>query len=133
MAARSGVSQVYSLTRDRWFIDGAATGGGAAANCTGIKGTGIASVNYNAATGKYVITLKDAWAGFLGLEAVVVGAARQFNVQVDSEAVATAKTINIRIFASASGAAMALADLLSTETLKFTVSVTNSVQVPKPY
>ncbi len=32
-------------------------GGGAAANCTRVTGSGITSVNYNAATGCYLITL----------------------------------------------------------------------------
>lgn len=133
MAARSGVSQVYSLTRDRWILDGSVTGGGAAANCTGVKGTAIASVNYNAATGKYLITLKDAWAGFLGMNLSFEGGTRQFTWAIDSEAVATTKTIAIRIFASASGVAPALADLLSTEVMNIQVYVTNSVQSPKPY
>lgn len=51
-----------SVAPDLQAAQGIWTGGGAAANCTRASGDpnfGIASVNYNAATGKYLITFVD--------------------------------------------------------------------------
>lgn len=41
-------------------------GGGAASNCTKIAGRGVTSVNYNSATGAYIITFDNVGETFLG-------------------------------------------------------------------
>ncbi len=58
-------------------------GGGAAGNCTRVTGAGIASVNYNSATGCYLITLSGRYTSLEGGSFEVLaatGAAAQFAV-----------------------------------------------------
>ncbi len=55
--------------RGRW------TGGGASSNCTRTSGRGITSVNYNSATGQYIITFANVGEVFLGALLSVQGAA----------------------------------------------------------
>lgn len=55
--------------RGRW------QGGGAAANCTRLSGRHITSVNYNGATGQYIVTFGSVGEVFLGAFLNVQGAA----------------------------------------------------------
>lgn len=133
MAARNGSNHQFTLARDTWTVFVRATGGGAAANCTGVKGA--VSVNYNADTGKYIITLNDKWAGLLGFKATVIDSTgtRHYEVQPSAETVATTKTISISVFGAATATAPALRDLLTTDTLLVELTLSNSQQNPRPY
>ena len=55
--AGSGGQLFTETVGDVVCIDGVWLGGGSASNCTRVSGTGIDSVNYNSATGRYLITL----------------------------------------------------------------------------
>jgi hypothetical protein len=57
--SKTGKFPVKSRTSGVVLVAGRWTGGGAAANCTKAAGRGIASVNYNSATGKYLVTFED--------------------------------------------------------------------------
>lgn len=48
------------------IVRGTWLGGGAAANCTRQSGRGIVSVNYNSATGQYIILFDDVGEVYLG-------------------------------------------------------------------
>lgn len=135
MGARNGTSENYNMVRDRWDILGAFVGNGAASPTT-VKGLGlgIASVT-RTALGAYTITLTDKWTAFLNAEFCVVDSTgnNHFEVTVVSETVASTKTINIQVFSAVSAASPAKADLASTATLKFEITVTNTQQKPAPF
>lgn len=111
-------------------VQGVWTGGGAAANCTRAAGDwnrGIASVNYNAATGKYLVTFIDVGTQIVWGRCEVMGAAgaagKQVNV-VRSTFNATAKTVQIEVWDTATPS---LVDLAATDKLclKFEFSKNN--------
>lgn len=136
MGARAGISEQYSLVRDRWMLDFSCVGGGAAANPTSVKTAGgIASIVYSAATGKYTITLADKWTAFLGADFCVIDSAgnAHYEVTVVSETVASTKTVVIQVWGAATATAPALKDLPTTATLKGTIKVTNTQQKPAPF
>lgn len=124
MAARNLKRQMAHFYPDICMILGKATGA-AAANLTALTGPGIASVNYNAATGKIQITLQDKWNALLWCNGVIIDptAPDDWEVVVESEAVATAKTINIAVFKGG-----ALADLTTDEKIMLQIVVTNSAR-----
>lgn len=66
MPLRSTGFDVKSVHPKVWSVCARYTGGGAASNMTKTAGNGIASVNYNSATGAYIITFNDVGAVFLG-------------------------------------------------------------------
>lgn len=55
-------------------VKGRWAGGGAAGNCTRTSGRGISSVDYNSATGKYVITFAEVGEYFLGARIDIMSA-----------------------------------------------------------
>ena len=87
-------------------------GGGAAANCTRLTGRGVTSVNYNSATGAYLITFDGVGEVFLGGSVTVMNTAGTTAGQkvVNSSAYsATNKTLAIFITDLATPTAQALA------------------------
>lgn len=107
-----------------------ATGGGAAANMTIASGSGIASVAYNAATGKYLVTLNQiptttTGATLIGAHGTILGAtgdnpdAASVNIVKGSYSSA-AGTIQVEIFNAVTGT-VALADLATTKQLSLTL------------
>lgn len=108
---RSRVSQSYSVM-GRW------AGGGAAGNMTKVTGRGIASVNYNSATGAYLITFEDSHPVLvaIGFACGAAGSTATQNVVNYQPASydAAAKTLPIFITDAASPTAQ---DLATTEEL----------------
>lgn len=106
-------------------IFGKATGAGAA-NLTSLVGPGIASINYNAATGKIQVTLSDKWNElvFVGGTVIDPTAPGDWEVVVESETVSSTKLINLAIFKGG-----LLADLTSDEKLLLHIVVSNSARV----
>lgn len=116
-----------ALDRGAVKLFGGGTGGGAAAALTAIKGPGVSSIAYNAATGKYRITLADKFNSFLMASFLVIDptSVDDWEVQVESESVATNKTVDIAVFKGG-----ALTDLTTDEKLKFELSLSNTAQAP---
>lgn len=73
------------------------TGGGAAANCTRTTGQGVTSVNYNSATGKYVITFDSGYEVLEGYQFQHGGANATPKIIKMEAQNATAGTINIAV------------------------------------
>jgi len=89
------------------------TGGGAAANCARVVGDNIRSVNYNAATGKYIVTFNEVGGviGFASAQVHAVAAGANVLARlVFASFSASAKTIQLETYTDA-GAAV---DLLTT-------------------
>lgn len=133
MAARSSFSSQHILSPGVHRVVGRCVGA-AAANPTGLKGNGIASIAY-VSTGKYTITLSDKWAGLVTADFSVIDSTglKHFLVTPSAETVASSKTISISVSSAAFGSAPALADLASTETLLIELVLSNSSSNPKPY
>lgn len=133
MAARSSFSSQHILSPDIHRVVGRCVGA-AAANPTGLKGNGIASIAY-VSTGKYTITLSDKWAGLVIANFSVIDSTglKHFLVTPSAETVASSKTISISVSSAAFGSAPALANLASTETLLIELVLSNSSSNPKPY
>lgn len=101
-------------------ISFAATGGGAATNCTLTTNAGVVSVNYNSSTGFYVVTLSNAFNDLIGFSGSVQAAATGcWLVQVTGFDGA-AKTINLAVFSLdiASDGGAVLTDLTASEKLR---------------
>lgn len=131
MGARNLTGMQYSLERDVVSLYGRGTGAGAG-NLTGVKGKGITSI-VRTGVGLHTITLDDKWQGLLDFNAIVVGptATGHWEISVVSETVnASTKQVLIAIWGAASAAAPALKDLTAAERLQFTVTLSNSSQVP---
>ena len=127
MAARN-FAPLRALDREVVKVFGGGTGGGAAANMSAIKGAGVSSIAYNAATGKYRITLADKFNSLLMASFLVIDPAAgidDWEVVIEAEDVASAKTIDIAVFKGG-----ALADMATTEKLKFELSLSNTAQAP---
>ena len=98
-------------------VQGVWTGGGAAANCTHAAADwskGIASLNYNAATGKYKITFTDVGQQIVGHNIRVCGLTGVDQVTVNllrGTFSSTAKTVEVEF----SDLAGTLLDLLTTD------------------
>jgi hypothetical protein len=124
MAARNLKKQFAHFYPDIVAIFGKATGAGAA-NLTALTGPGIASVAYNAATGKLKVTLEDKWAALLYADATIIDptGVDDWEFVVESELVATSKTIDIAVFKGG-----ALADLTTDEKIMLHIVVTNSAR-----
>ena len=76
MTIKTGhISHVRTVGTDVCEIIGIWKGGGAAANCTRSAGRGITSVNYNAATGRYIITFDDVGESLINVQLAVQAAA----------------------------------------------------------
>lgn len=109
-----------------WSATGVFTGGGAAANCTKTTGAiqgGIASVNYNAATGKYRITFHDVGQQVLRVLATVGradAAVPLFVIPIHSSFSRANKTLDINVRTEA-----ALTDLAATDQLQLEVTFTD--------
>lgn len=105
---------------------GVYTGGGAAANCTKTTGAvqgGVASVNYNAATGKYRITFVDVGQQILQFRATVGradAAVPLFVIPIHSSFNRGNKTLDINVRTEA-----ALTDLAATDQIQIEVDFTN--------
>src|SRR6516225_10845390 len=102
-------------------VEGIATGGGSAANCTittGLKN--VASVNYNSATGKYLITFRKVGTNFLGGHFTVLSATGASNTFVCRPVAysATNKTLSIEVYDVATPTAH---DLATSEQLWITL------------
>lgn len=116
---------------DEFQVKGTWTGGGAAANCSRAAADwsrGIASVNYNAATGKYIITLVEGAAGeqlLPGSNIVVHRAAAAIPLLVNlirGAFDADAGTVTFEVWApSTEAVASALTDLALTDTISITL------------
>jgi hypothetical protein len=102
-------------------VHGQFTGGGAAANCTKTSGainTGISSVNYNAATGKYLVTFQDVGQQLVEFRACVGradAAVPLFVIPIHGSLSLTSKTLPINVRTEA-----ALTDLATTDKLFIT-------------
>lgn len=109
-----------------WTAHGVFTGAGAAANCTKTTGAvqgGIASVNYNAATGKYRITFVCVGQQILQFRATVGradAAVPLFAFPVHSSFNRTNKTLDINVRTEA-----ALTDLAATDQIQIEVDFTD--------
>lgn len=123
----------YALERDVVEIYGRCTGAGAA-NPTAVKGKGIVSIT-RSGVGLYTITLDTPWMALLDFNPIVVGptATGHWEVNVVSETLSSTKTINIAVWGAATATAPALKDLTAAERLQFTITASNSTQVPLGY
>ncbi len=117
---------IRSVIPGDWKANGVFTGGGAAANCTKTTGAvqgGIASVNYNAATGKYRITFVDVGQQiirFLGTVGRADAAVPLFVIPIHSSFSRANKTLDINVRTEA-----ALTDLATTDQLQLEVVFTD--------
>lgn len=130
MGARNGTHQNFTMNRDQWELTGKCVGA-AGANPTGLKGIGIASIAW-VSTGLYDITLSDKWAALLDANFIAIDSTglRHYIFTVVSEAVATTKVIRVKVFAAATTVAPTLANLETTDTLRFSLKLSNTSQVP---
>lgn len=130
MGARNGTSQQFTMNRDQWELTGKATGA-AGASPTGLKGIGITSIAW-VSTGLYDITLTDKWAALLDAHFRVIDSTglRHYHFTIVTETVSTTRIIRVKVFAAATTVAPALADLVSTDTLRFSLKLSNTVQTP---
>lgn len=130
MAARNATHMNYTMNRDQISLTGKCVGA-AAANPTGVKGIGIASIAY-VSTGKYTITLADKYAALLGAQFTVIDSTglTLSNVFISAETVATSKTITIEVFGGATTVAPTRRNLATTDTLKFILTMSNTQQLP---
>lgn len=133
MASRSSIASSFCLSPSIHRIVGRCVGA-AAANPTGLKGNGIASIAY-VSTGKYTITLQDKWAGLVSASFTVIDSTglKHFLVTPSAETVTSSKTISLSVSSAAFGSAPALANLATTETLLIELVLSNSASTPKPY
>ncbi len=103
------------------IVAGRWAGGGAAANCTKVAGRGISSVNYDSATGAYLVTFEDKNGTLLSFQATCGNArttAAHNTVSYDiANYSATNGTMPIFVADSASPTAQ---DLLTTEEISIT-------------
>lgn len=122
MSARNLKRNLSHFHPEPILLFGKAVGAGAA-NLTGLVGPGIASINYNAATGKVKITLEDKYNSLLWCDGVVMDATTpdDWEVVIEAETVASTKTITLAIFKGG-----ALTDLTTDETLFLQIFVSNS-------
>lgn len=109
-----------------WTAHGVFTGAGAAANCTKTTGAvqgGIASVNYNAATGKYRITFVNVGQQILQFRGTVGradAAVPLFVIPIHSSFNRANKTLDINVRTEA-----ALTDLAATDQIQIEVDFTD--------
>lgn len=123
MAAHN-FAPIRAIDREIVQLFGKATGGGAAADLTALSSRcGITSIKYNAATGKYQITLDAKYSELRYLDGTMIDATAidDWEVQVESEDVAGAKTINIGVFKGG-----ALTDITTDEKLMLMIVLKNS-------
>jgi len=114
------LSPCRSTVPDTQTVRGVWTGGGAAANCTKAAtdvSKGIASVNYNAATGKYLITFTDVGSAILDGEVNIMRPAGTAPLQANvvfGSLDRSAKTLQFEVWdtATPSLTAVALTDKL---------------------
>ncbi len=103
------------------------TGGGAATDCTKAAGRGIASVAYNSATGKYLVTFEDLFGTLLAFHVTCGNASGTTTHNTASYDIAnyssTAGTMPICISDVASPT---LQDLLTTEEISITAIFADS-------
>lgn len=104
--------------------------GAAAADPTGLQTTGagsagVASIAYNAATGKLRVTLDDKWNNLLQCVGQVIDttAPDDWEVTVDAESVSSTKIIDLSIWKGG-----ALANLTTDEQLLLEITVMNSAR-----
>ncbi len=130
MGARNGTQKQFTMNRDEWTLTGKCTGA-AGASPTGLKGIGISTVAW-VSTGIYDITLVDKWAALLDYNFSVIDSTglRHYSFNVKTETVSSTKIIRINVFAAASTVAPTLADLATTDTLRFSLKLSNTSQVP---
>ena len=130
MAARNGTHQQFTMNRDQWELTAKATGA-AGASPTGLKGIGIASIAW-VSTGLYDITLTDKWAALLDANFVVIDSTglRHYCFTIVTETVSTTKIIRVKVFAAATTVAPTLANLETTDTLRLSLKLSNTVQTP---
>lgn len=102
--------------------------GAAAADPTGLQTTGhgsagVASIAYNAATGKLLVTLDNKWADLLHCTGQVIDTTTpdDWEVTVDAETISSTKTISLSIWKGG-----ALANLTTDEQLLLEITVANS-------
>jgi hypothetical protein len=132
MGARNATHMNYTMNRDEIELTGRFIGNGAASpSAANVKGLGIASVAW-VSTGKYDITLQDKWAGLLDANFSVIDSTglRHYSVSMSSVLVSTTKVIRIEVFAAATGVAPTRADFAATDTVRFSLKLLNSLQVP---
>jgi len=130
MAARVSVPFSRTMNREQVTLTGKCVGA-AAANPTGLKGIGITSVT-RSNTGLYTITLADKYAALLMAKFTVIDSTgtKQYTVTMSAVDVVSAKTINITTASAAFGSAPAVANLATTETLLFELTLSNTTQLP---
>lgn len=100
MAFNQTSYRVDSAVSSQIEVHGRWLGAGGTNNCTKVSGVGISSVNYNAATGKYIITFSNVGATYLGCVLTVQNAADTntgMKVAVPVAYSASAKTLTIDV------------------------------------
>ena len=131
MGARNLNRVQFTMERDVVRIFGRGTGAGAA-NCTAVKGMGLATTNPidQTATGRYTINLADKWPGLLMFRAAIVDATTpdDWEVVMVSEDVASAKQILIAVFKGGT-----LTDLTTDNKILFEIVISNSTKLPRGY
>lgn len=132
MAARNATHMNYTMNREQVTLTGKCVGN-AAASPTALKGIGIASVVF-VSTGKYTLNLQDKYAALLLFKYGVIdsSATKHFNVTVSAVTTnAAGKTaLTLEVFSGTTTVAPTRANLVSTETLCFELTMSNTVQVP---
>lgn len=130
MAARNTTDNLAMMNRGDVLLSGSCVGAGTSSP-TSVKGNGITSIT-RSSSGKYVITLADKYAALRAWSFGVIDstAARHYEITISAETVASTKTITIEVFGAATTVAPARSDLATTDTLKFTLLLSNSANIP---
>ena len=122
--ASHNFAPVRALDREIVKLYCKATGGGAAANLTNLSSRcGVTSINYNAATGKYRVTLDAKYQELRHLGGTVIDptAVDDWEVVVEADLAANAATFDIAVFKGG-----VLTDLTTDEKLMLNITLKNS-------
>ena len=135
MAARNTSPFSRTMNREQITITGKFVGA-AAANPTNVRGVGVSSV-LRLGSGKYIIVLQDRWNGVLmpkfqeidstGLKHVHFTVS---NVTLVNNTYGGVTTVTVEVFAGATTVAPARADLATTDTACFELTMSNTAQTP---
>jgi inorganic pyrophosphatase/exopolyphosphatase len=128
MAARALKNTMHHMVPEPCKLFARGTGASAAdltVLTAGAGSAGVTSIKYNSATGKLKVTLEDKWNALLMVSAVVIDTTTpdDWEVVVEAEDVAGAKTISLAVFKGGT-----LADLTTDEQLLLEITVCNSAR-----
>ena len=122
--ASHNYAPIRALDRELVVLAVKATGGGAAADLTALSArAGVTSINYNAATGKYTVTLDAKYQELRHLSGTVLDptAVDDWEVVLETDLTANTATFNICVFKGG-----VLTDLTSDEKLMLLIVLKNS-------